>query len=203
MLAKLYDNSGNGLGLKNWLGLASDNTENDDLLTGLLQALSTEFASACSRTLEYEQRTQVFDGGENTIVVDLYPIIKSSFIAKESFDAEFDQVEALVIDSDYFVYEKSGMIKRASGVRWLSGEQTVQFTWSGGYVDPANTPTTGQSVMPKDIQFAVLEQARFLWKQKDQIGIISQGMGGGSWTNVVDGEWLPRVQKVINRYKKY
>ncbi len=192
MLAKLDD-------LKRWLNISD--TNDDALLTQLLEGVSGRFAQACNRTLERAELTEYHDGGAGVVHLLAYPIESITSI-KETLDGDFDSAEVLTEHTDYEQDTNSGLVYRLYG-NWLDGIRTVQVIYTGGYLPPDQIPSGNQVVVPKDIQFAVLEQCRFLWQRKDELGLRSVGIGGGSWSLVVDKAWLPSVVDVIKRYKRY
>jgi hypothetical protein len=202
MLAKLYDNSGNGLGLKNWLELGEADTQYDALLTGLLMAVSGRFETGCRRSLgRGENIVEILDGGRNSISLSRYPIESISEVVESRYQ-DWTNGYVLTENQNFVADKKSGLLYREN-FRWGVGPQSVRVTYTGGYVLPGETATTGQMELPAEIQFAILEQCRFEWKRRGDLGITSAGAGGGSWQVANNEEWLSSVKAVVRRYYRY
>ena len=192
MLAKLAD-------LKSWLKITD--SVDDALLTQLLTGVSERFAQACNRTLERASLTEYHDGGIGAVSLKAYPI-ESVTSVKEAWDGDFDAATALTENSDWKQDPATGLIHRVLGV-FLSGINSVQVVYTGGYLPPDQTPSGEQVAVPNDIQQAVIEQCRFAWQRRDELGLRSIGVGGGTWSLVMDKEWLPTVKAVILKYRRY
>jgi hypothetical protein len=202
MLAKLYDNSGNGLGLKNWLEVDDAETKHDALLTGLLMAVSGRFETACHRILgRGENVIEILDGGRNTICLKRYPIESISNVVESRYQ-DWDNGYVLTEKQNFFADKESGILRREN-FRWGVGPQSVRVTYTGGYVLPNDTVGSGQAALPAEIQFAVLEQCRYQWKRRGDLGVSSAGVNGGNWQIASNDEWLSSVKAVINRYYRY
>jgi len=203
MLAKLYDNTENGLGLKNWLEIGEADSQYDSRLTGLLKAVSGRFEGDCKRLLRRQENVEeIHDGGGRGICLRTYPI-ESIASVKESYNQDWDNAADLVEKQAWVAVKKAGVLYRMNFPRWRPGVQTVRVIVTGGYVLPAEAPLAGQIVLPVEIQFAILEQCRFLWQRRGELGIGSAGAGGGSWEIANKEPWLSSVQRVLNRYKMY
>ncbi len=195
MLAKLSD-------LKLWFKLTD--TVDDVLLTKLLVGLGKKAMRDCNRIFERQvSRTETRDGGSEDIWTDLVTIETVTSV-KEASNLDFAGVDDLVENSDYYVDKEKGKLHRMGDIRWLSGRYTVRYIYTGGWLDPATTPVpAGAELVPDDVQDAIVTQARFLWKRKEDIGLTSVGAGGGSWTIVQKTPWLPEVWDVLSKLKRF
>jgi len=202
MLAKLYDNSGNGLGLKNWLEIADTDTQFDALLTGLLMGVSSRFENDCHRGLTRQEAiVEILDGGRPSICLFRYPIESVTEVV-QSRTQDWDNGDVMTEPLSYTTDKKSGILHRYP-LRWLPWKQSIRVTYTGGFVLPGDTVGEGQIALPEDIQFAVLEQCRYLWLRRKELGMESVGMGSGTWTLANKDPWLPSVASVIRRYYGY
>lgn len=202
MLAKLNDNSGNGLGLKNWLEIGEDDTQFDALLTGLLKGVSSRFEGDCHRGLSRQVSVvEILDGGRNAISVFRYPIETITEVVESRF-GDWENGYILTENQNFTANKKNGILYREN-FRWCVGKQSVRVTYTGGFVLPGDTVGAGQIALPDDIQYAVLEQCRYLWLRRKELGMESVGMGSGTWTLANKDPWLPSVGAVIRRYYGY
>jgi len=56
--------------------------------------------------------------------------------------------------------------------------------------------------MPADLREAAIEQATFLWKRKDDIGLSAVGFEGGSVSKFSAVELLPMVRQILDNYRR-
>lgn len=191
MLAKLTD-------IQSWPGLSGTD---DAFMTLLIEAASALFADVCDRTLEKTAVTaDLHDGGARDIHVRAYPIVSVAAV-KEAVDYAFDDATALTADDDYYVHVGGDRISRI-GTTWLAGRDTVQVSYTGGYVDPADTPGENERAVPADLQHACGEQVRFWYLRCNDIGLTTVSHGQDQITQITKAPLLPSVRAVLDRYRR-
>jgi hypothetical protein len=191
MLAKLTD-------LKAWPGMPSDQ---DALLTLLLQAISERFAGETQRTLEYAVRTEIHDGGADCLWT-MAPCIASITSIKEAYEAKWSQADELVENADFWMEKKTGRIWRQNMKLWLTGTRTVRIDYKGGWTDPVTPLPANGTYVPKTLQLACIQQVRFWWIHRNELGMTGISMGGANISFVSDAPLLKDVQREVNRYKR-
>jgi hypothetical protein len=183
------------------LGLLETDTQYDDLLTRVIEALSARFERECNRRFgRTVGATQEFPGGEIEIPVGCYPIeTVTKFELKTSESAGWVEqvgVQCLV---------RAGCVISLLVPLWplRSPAALARVTYTGGYVLPGTTPTAGQTVLPVELENAVVEQAAFWFERKDAPGVIRIWPSGGNYVQLVDTDLLPAVRAVLRRYVRF
>jgi len=76
------------------------------------------------------------------------------------------------------------------------GIQHIKVTYQGGLFT-----TTGDVHAP--LRMACATQVAFWWRNRDRLGIISEGMQGGSFTRFAKGEFLPEIKAWLAPYRNF
>jgi len=192
MLAKVDD-------LKSWPGIPSDQ---DDFLTTIITAVSLRASKFCHRWLEKKTiEAEYHDGGSQTLWSRAWPVVEVTAV-KEATDFAFDDADELTDADDYVCVKDEGRFVRV-GCLWLPGRDTVSIDYTGGYTDPATDPDEieeGEEFPPADLQYAIIEQCRYLWQRRNELGLTSVSAGQGSVTQISMTPWLPSVEAALKPY---
>lgn len=174
--------------LKSWLGKVD--TVHDVELGLLIDHVSARIETALNRNLKKEQRIVYFNAGRRHYWVDAYPID-----AVAAITVEVDGT-VKVKDSDYYVWEKEGLIEFQTATSYSKPKQ-VKITWTGGY-----TETAGTLAVPDDLKKACLMQCAFEFRRRNDIGLSSINIPDGSISVLSPAKLLPEVEAIIAGYRK-
>jgi hypothetical protein len=188
--------------VKERLGLT--NTGNDIAIARIISNLESVFNSYTRRTLiaPGADVTEYYTGQGNRLQLARYPVISVTSI-KEALDYDFDSATALTVDSDYRLVRAgaNGIIYRPYG-SWPSVEDSVQAIYRGGYCPAGQAPGDGEFALPSDLREASIEQASFLFKRRDDIGLTGVSFEGGSISKFSAMDLLPMVKKILDAYRR-
>jgi hypothetical protein len=184
------------------VGYETANTTDDDLIIDIERGVAAAFDRYCNRTLidTGASITEYYKGGADTLVLASYPVISITSV-KEASDYDFTNADALTVSDDYRSVDDKGILKRLS-TRWLDGEDTVQVVYRGGYQLAGTTPETGETALPNDIREAAIQQVVYWLRRRHDLGLSSTSAQGMSISKD-DGDLLPSVKMILDRYKRY
>lgn len=125
--------------LKLRLGIGTADTEDDDLLAGIITGVSGQMAGAagrnhrglnCLEKSDFTEEISVPEAATPHIWVAAWPIVEITEI-KEAWAKGWDDADALTEDTDFLVNYANGCLTRVG--RWLSGTLTVRVKYTGGF----------------------------------------------------------------------
>ena len=87
-------------------------------------------------------------------------------------------------------------------MNWSRTRDSVQVIYKGGYCSAGQAPGAGEYAMPADLREAAIEQATFIFKRKDDIGLAGVSAEGGSISKFSSMDLLPMVKNVLNDYRR-
>jgi hypothetical protein len=183
------------------LAILESETQYDGLLTRAIEAFSARFDRECNRTFARTVgTTQEFPGGEIEIPLWCYPIeTVTKFELKSSESAGWvDQTGV-----DYLVRAKCVVSLTVPLWPLRSSAALARVTYTGGYVLPGNTPGTGQTALPVDLESAAVEQVVFWFQRRDTPGVIRVWPSGGNYMQLVDTDLMPAVRTVLRRHTRF
>jgi len=184
------------------LGLAVGDTNDDEMLHSIIKGVSAVFDRFCNRNLilNTTDATEYYSGGIQKISLSRYPVVSITSVT-ESADWDWDNETALTADDDYHLMTDRGILHRASS-RWLGGNETVRVVYKGGYNPAADTPGTGETGLPYDIEESALLQSMFTYKRRDDLGLSSVSAMGGSISKFSAIKLLPEVENIFKAYRR-
>lgn len=132
-----------------------------------------------------------------------YPIISITSITEASI-YDFDSQTALVADSGYRLLDsgKKGIIYRMYQ-NWLSIEDSIRIVYRAGYAAAGAALSEGETALPADIREAAIEQACFIFKRRDDIGLSAVSFQGGDISKFSAMDLLPMVKRVLDNCRRY
>ena len=166
--------------IKDHLGIDSDNTDRDTLLTLCRNKAQARVERYCQRKFSSASRTYYLDGsGTMYLPLPDYPI---TAVISIHIDTEYPRSwdAADLVDSDYYQIEYGSSdqndelksrIQRIDGGAWGRGAQNIRAI-----------ATTGYSSIPDDLYWGALELAVFMFTtaENKRIGVTSKSEAGGS-----------------------
>lgn len=187
--------------LKIYLGIAVSDTTSDELLSLLINSVSSIAESYCDRSFNKQTGlTEQYDGSGNSwLYPKTLPIISVTSIHDDT-DRNF--TSSYLIDSaDYVVYEHG---VRLDGSTFNKGIKNVKIVYTAGYV----LPNIASPNLPKDLEMAVLYYCAFLFKNKNKQGIASEKVGDVSFSYTNDYDTNPsaipfETKSIFNKYRRF
>ena len=174
------------------LGLEASETDDDNLLTSLINRISTRIESYCGRKFVGRLYTEYQDGdGEAYVALDQYPIIMVSGLWDDT-DRDFEDEDEISSD-DYLIYEEEGYIKLYNDEStFIDGSQNIKIIYSGGY-----------NPVPDDLKGACAEAVMQSYRRikEKHFGYSSRSSQGGSLSLDLSS-WPNETKLTLNHYKK-
>jgi len=189
--------------VKNRLGITD--TENDATLARLITGIEDLFESYCRRPLIVTAAdvTEYYgcQGGQ-LLQLDRYPLVSISSI-KLTCDYDFDSADAMTEDDEYRIIKggRTGIVSRIYA-GWPEMPDAVQVIYRGGYCSAGQAPGEGEHQLPADLREAAIEQASFIFKRRDDIGLSGVGFQGGDISKFSAIDLLPMVKKTLDNYRR-
>ncbi len=181
-----------------------DDTDYDIMINRILVGIESVFNAAVHRTLIVNAAdvTEYYTGTCNRLGLNRYPVVSITSI-KEAIDYDFDSADSLTVNTDYRIVNsgENGIIYRAYA-SWKEREDAIQVIYRGGYCPAGQVPGSGEFAMPADLREAAIEQASFIFKRRDDIGLASTGFDGGSINKFSAMKLLPMVETILKKYKR-
>jgi len=189
--------------VKDRLGLSD--TDHDSVINQIITGVEGVFNSHCSRKLLLNSAavTEYYTGQGPYLQVNRYPITAITSI-KIGYDYDFDSATALTLNTDYRLINggAKGIIYRSNNIDWPDTPDCVQLIYTGGYCSAGQTAGDGEFAMPADLREAAIEQACFIFKRRDDIGLSGVGFQGGSISKFSAMNLLPMVEDILKDYRK-
>jgi hypothetical protein len=162
------------------LGIAD--TSDDELLRIMLDTLQGRLATHCGRNFLYESaRTEIHNGGGRAIFLRNWPVDAVSSVAidaEQDFDAAANQLAA----TDYLVGKRRGLLYYGTGaVAWPEGRENIRVVYAGGLLKADGSAAPGaETAEIATLRRALLMQAGFEWRNREQLGLAQVSQGGVS-----------------------
>jgi len=188
--------------IKNRLGI--DHSNYDTALADIIRGIEGVFNNFTGRQLLQTAAdvTEYYTGVSQLIELRRYPVISITSI-KESWSYAFDDVDALTADSNYRLINggKYGTVRRFYAP-WMRQDDSIQVIYRGGYVPAGDLPGDGEHAIPGDLREVAIEQASFVFKRKDDIGLTAVSFDGGSISKFAAIKLLPQVETILKNYRR-
>jgi hypothetical protein len=169
--------------------LEKTDSEHDSLLEQIIEYVSTDLETAMNRQLEKIERIEHFRGGRKVFALKAPPVdnVNNSFVVTIDGDEQH-------VNDDYYVHTNSGLVEFIVDTEYTEPKQ-IAVSYTGGYSGTGNS-----LAVPNDIKMACCLQSSFLFRRRKDIGINQMSMPDGSIGSFLTGEFLPQVQKIVDRY---
>jgi len=169
--------------------LEKTDSDHDSLLEQIIEYVSTDLETAMNRQLEKIERIEYFHGGRKVFALKAPPVdnVNNSFVVTIDGDEQH-------VNDDYYVHTNSGLVEFIVDTEYTEPKQ-IAVSYTGGYSGTGNS-----LAVPNDIKMACCLQSSFLFRRRKDIGINQMSMPDGSIGSFLTGEFLPQVQKIVDRY---
>jgi len=159
----------------------------DDILNDIIDRIfsnaDTEMNVKYSLVMDY---TQYWDGGKKTLYFDHVNIGDCAVT-----DDDVALVEGR--EEDYVLYTERGYMK-STAAEFTEAPRVIKAVYNAGY---------GIGSYPDDIRTALTKQVIHDFRRRKDTGLSSLSYPDGSVSKVTVDEWLPDVQKILNKKKRY
>jgi hypothetical protein len=148
-----------------------------------------------------EERIRTFDtfDGQTVIQLPAYDCrsgsVEGGKVAevRESIDQDWTNANT-ISDPDGWVYDDTtGLLTRKYRTAWSAGAQAVRVKWTSGF-------GTDVVHVPEDIRSAAVLQVTFWWQRRNELGIASRALQGGSVSVATPAKILPEVEETLAEY---
>ncbi len=188
--------------VKDRLGLTD--TDYDQLINRIILGIEAVFDGFTNRQLIVPAAdvTEYYTACGPQLQLNRWPIVSITSI-KQMVDYDFASADALTANSGYRLVNagKNGIVYRMYAA-WLTIPDCIQAIYRGGYASAGQTPGTGETAMPNDLREAAIEQASFIFKRKDDIGLAGVSAEGGSMSKFSAIKLLPIVEQILKKYRR-
>lgn len=188
--------------VKDRLGL--DKTDYDQVINRIIVGMEAIFDRQTNRELIVTAAdvTDYCAGMGTMLQLKRYPIVSLTSI-KEALDFDFASATALVANTDYrqLTGGERGILYRMY-MNWSQVPDSVQIIYRGGYCPADQTPGANEHALPGDLREAAIEQASFIFKRRDDIGLSGVGFEGGSISKFSAMKLLPMVEEILKKYRR-
>jgi len=187
--------------VKERLGLSD---EHDSVITRIITSIEGIFNSYTKRKLIVTETdvTEYYSPEGNYLQLNRWPVVNITTL-KQALDYNFDDADEFDANNGYRLVNGG-----ANGIIYfpiykpVEIPDSIQVIYRGSFCSAGQTPGEGEYAMPADLREAAIEQATFIFKRRDDIGLSGVSMQGGSISKFSDMELLPMVKQVLDNYRR-
>jgi hypothetical protein len=151
----------------------------DDDITNRIIDVSYRIQALYSVDLELQTYVEIKDGGGVRIYPDNFPVVSVTSVIVSN-DLSFATGETIPT-TEYAIVNRSSDVAHINC--WPAGQNGVQLTYIGGYLDA----DTSGTLLPRSIQEAVGRQVAYEFNNRKSIGLTSVDFPDGSIQKETDG----------------
>lgn len=189
--------------VKEYLGITD--VGSDTFLENLINR-ATDWLEARTnrRFLLTTYTSELYDGGEEILFLNQYPITELTFL-KYRVGTIASPIWQAFSTNDYVLYGKAGYVKFLLGTT-PKNVQNIQVSYKAGYkIDFANINDPTKHTLPLDVESAVVSLVADVYNKSQSSGIQSESVEGASITYFSEGKTFEaneEAQAVIKKYGK-
>jgi hypothetical protein len=180
------------------LALPELEVQHDPLLLALLEAVSARFDLECSRTfIRQVDASAEFAADALELTVPSYPI---ESVAR--FELKRDETEGWVVQTGAQCLLRHRCVvslRRSLG----AASQQARVIYTGGYVAPGTSPEPGQTVLPREVESAAVEQVAFWFMSRERIGLSRSWDYHATYRQFAVVDLAPSVAAILERYRRW
>jgi hypothetical protein len=174
--------------VKEALGITTDNTDKDDFIKSIINAVTEFIEGWCRRRfLSTTYTDELYDGDDSyTLFLQHYPIISVTTL---HINDVLQTARTTTLGPGYVVYLNEGKIEH--DMAFSSGRQNVKITYVAGW-----------AAIPNDVEMAARLQVSRVFQliDKKELDISSRSLADGS-IQLMRKEFLPEVEIMLEKYK--
>jgi hypothetical protein len=183
--------------LKARIGLDAFDTAQDDFLTGMLALVTGRMEQESNRKFgRLAGATQEARGDALVLALERSPaeaVTKWELKSNETDGWEEQTgVDYLLRGAHTIELEESLGLER----------EILRVTYTGGYVLPGTEAESGQTALPGELTEACLQQAAYIWQNRDRLGVVSQWASGQILGGANMPDLLPAARAVCGKYRR-
>ena len=187
-------------------GLGESGTEHDSVISRIIASLESMFDNHIAPRrliIPSADVTEYYSGRGLFLQLKRYPVVAITSI-KVALDYNFAAATGLVANADYRIVNDglNGILLRIYSV-WDTLQDCIQVIYRGGYCAAGESPGEGQKALPGDLREAAIEQATYMFKRRDDLGLSAVSFQGGSIQKFSAMDLLPIVKRVLDNYRYY
>lgn len=172
-------------------------TEHDDFIEDLISDIIKEAETYLDYGLWPVSAQEVYlDGGTNILFLP-HTNISNVTIWEDNSELDADQ---------YAIYSDRGKIRKkkesiglgawlkdlaSDPTEFMKGELIIRVQYDGGY-----------TTLPSDLKRALIRQISYAFRRAKDLGLMAVTYPDGTISKFDIGEWLPEVERVLNRYRR-
>ena len=180
------------------LGIDPTDIKDDELLTRMIEAMSTRFDMECNRSFARVVDTaEQFPTDDSELVLRRYPV---ESIAR--FEVKTSEAEGWVTaTTPRFLLRAHCVLSLEQGLDLPGAMARVVYT--GGYVLPGDTVGPNQTRLPADLEAAAVEMVAFWYQNRDRVGVLKEWSKGGIYQEFADIDLILSARVVLGRYTRW
>lgn len=183
--------------------LAITTTDYDIMINRIIAGIDGLFESYTLRKLLLNPADETIytTGRGRKLLLPRFPIVSITSVTEtDDYDFEGDAAQALVADTDYRLIDNK-ILYRINTV-WNPIEDGIRIIYRGGYTSAGQTVGGGEFALPDDLREAAILQASFVYKRRNDIGLTSISVTGGSIDSFSAMDLLPMVKMTLEKYRR-
>ena len=177
--------------------LEKTDTVNDQLLSGIIERVSSVIEKYLNRYLLKATRTVSRNAGRRYYYLPAYPIDEVAILTVTYAGV------AQTKDTQFFVRAVDGLIEfQQNSIPVYTNPKEVVINWTGGYAASGESDTECLDV-DDDLKEAALRQSAYNFRRRRDIGVSSVSMPDGSISkSPIDSFLLPEVKGLLVNYRR-
>ncbi len=176
--------------VQNYIGMEGIEPDAQEVIEGLINAVSKIVENYTRRKFKSEQRTEYYDGDGTYILIPRYYPITAVSSLYDDVDRAYTEDTKLTV-TDYCIKDER-TIELYDELTFNEGQNNIKLTYTAGY-----------SQTPFDLSQAVCEQVTYKYQEGRAAKIL--GVTGKTYpdfsVNYTVADLLPQVKIVLNMYK--
>jgi len=169
--------------LKAHLGLPSNDTAKDAVLSVIIAGSSRYIETQTARHFELQSHTLKLDGdGTDMLMLPEYPVLMDGDEPAISVLKIGDtDILSEIASGDVDVDSKAGILYRSAG--WLEGRRNITITFSAGYILPGESAGSGEEDapdLPDELELACIRLSARVYERRTAEGVSNVSTAGFS-----------------------
>lgn len=174
--------------VKDFMGMKGSTSDADDLIEDLINRVSVLFESYLNRKILSRDWLQFIDGKGLSVLFPDQPMITSVSGIWDDSEWLWEDVDLIPAD-EYRIVDNSYIAFRTTTTLG-NYEKNIKLLYTAGYDET-----------PDDLKQACITEISRMYKNRNQVDILSKSLSDGSVTMVAQ-DFLPLTITTLNKYKR-